>query len=303
MNCMVTLKQVEAFYWAATLANFSLASGRLHISQSSLSKRIAELEAQLGRALFDRSGHRCQLTQPGQTLLPLARRLLRSADELVEAMADTGHVRGVCRFGVGELAALSWLPRFVVRAREVYPGLVLEPQVDLGRALEERVESGELDFAVVAGTSTRVALSSQVIARVRFLWAGSPALVGERRVVTAELLGQLAVITMPTDAGSAREFDNWLIANGLEVGRRLRCNNLGAIAGLVSAGVGISFLPEGWLEPLVQRGDVVLLESRPALPVQAYSFQARRDDIRPLVQRLKQLVIEQADFSLPNRLL
>ncbi len=218
MNCMVTLKQVEAFYWAATLANFSLASGRLHISQSSLSKRIAELEAQLGRALFDRSGHRCQLTQPGQTLLPLARRLLRSADELVEAMADTGHVRGVCRFGVGELAALSWLPRFVVRAREVYPGLVLEPQVDLGRALEERVESGELDFAVVAGTSTRVALSSQVIARVRFLWAGSPALVGERRVVTAELLGQLAVITMPTDAGSAREFDNWLIANGLEVG-------------------------------------------------------------------------------------
>ncbi len=299
---MLTLKQVEAFYWAASLANFALAADRLHLSQSSLSKRIAELELQLGQTLFDRSGHRSVLTPAGQALVPLARKLLRTADDLVETLAGAASVRGVCRFGVGELAALSWLPRFVARARQVYPELVLEPHVDLGRALEERVESGELDFAVVAGISTRAALSSQVIAKVRYLWAGAPALVGERRSLTPELLASLAVITMPTDAGSAREFDNWLVANDLEVGRRLRCNNLAAIAGLVVAGVGISFLPEAWLAPLVQRGEAVVLDSRPALPVLAYAFQARRDDIRPLVRQLKALVVEEVDFSLPSRL-
>lgn len=299
----MTLKQVEAFYWAATLANFSLAAQRLHVSQSSLSKRIGELETVLGKPLFDRSGHRSVLTHAGETLLPVARRLLRAAEDCRGAIGDAAAVRGVCRFGVGELAALSWLPRFVARARTVFPELVLEPHVDLGRALEERVESGELDFAVVAGTSTRSALTSQTIARVQFLWAGAPGLVGDRRRVTADLLANVAVITMPPEAGSAREFDNWLIANDLEVGRRIRCNNLGAIAGLVVAGVGISFLPEGWLRPLAQRGDVVLMDSRPALPDLSYAFQTRRDDVRPLAQRLKALVIDEVDFSLPNRLL
>ncbi len=299
----MTLKQIEAFYWAATLASFSLAAERLYLSQSSLSKRLAELESHLGKPLFDRSGHRAALTAAGQTLLPLARKLLRSADEVRETLADSVAVRGVCRFGMGELSALSWLPRFVARARERFPELLLEPHVDMGRALEERVESGELDFAVVAGTSTRPALSSHVVREVRFQLAGAPVLLGTRRLTTPALLAQVALITMPAEAGSARELDNWLMANDLEVDRRLRCNNLSAIAGMVVAGVGISFLPEGWLLPLVARGEVVVLESRPALPTLSYSFQARRDDIRPLVQQVRQLVVEEADFTGASRLL
>ncbi|SUP85622.1 LysR family substrate-binding transcriptional regulator [Yersinia pseudotuberculosis] len=51
----MTLKQLEAFYWAARCSNFSIAAERLHISISSLSKRIVELEASLGCTLFDRS--------------------------------------------------------------------------------------------------------------------------------------------------------------------------------------------------------------------------------------------------------
>ena len=42
---MDKLKQIEAFYWAANLGSFSIAATRLHVTQSSLSKRIAELAA------------------------------------------------------------------------------------------------------------------------------------------------------------------------------------------------------------------------------------------------------------------
>ena len=45
----MTLKQLEAFYWAATCASFAVAAERLHLSVSSLSKRIAELEEALGQ--------------------------------------------------------------------------------------------------------------------------------------------------------------------------------------------------------------------------------------------------------------
>ena len=61
----MTLKQLEAFYWAASAASFLVAAQRLHVSQSTLSKRIAELESQLRAPLFDRSGHRARLSASG----------------------------------------------------------------------------------------------------------------------------------------------------------------------------------------------------------------------------------------------
>ncbi|TFZ02277.1 LysR family transcriptional regulator [Ramlibacter henchirensis] len=298
----MTLKQLEAFYWAASAASFGVAAERLHVSQSTLSKRIAELEAQLRKDLFDRSGHRAMLTEAGEQLLPLARRMLGLADEMRTLVAEGGGVRGHCRFGVGELAALTWLPDFVAFVRATYPDLVLEPQVDLGAALEQRLESGELDFAVVAGYSSRSAIASEAIAEVRFSWAASPALVGAQRVITAKLLQDTALITMPAAAGPTRMLEHWLAVNNLEAGRRLTCNNLAAIAGLIAAGVGIGLFPNGWLKQMAERGSVVELRSRPALPALEYTIQWRRDDSRPLLQKIREAVRETVDFSKPSPL-
>jgi len=298
----LTLKQLQAFYWAATVASFALAAERLHVSQSTLSKRIAELEEQLRKPLFDRSGHRAVLTEAGEQLLPLARRMLGLADEMRALVAEGGGLRGHCRFGVGELAALTWLPDLVARVREESPELVLEPQVDLGAALEQRLESGELDFAVVAGYSSRSSIASEAIAQVRFCWAAAPALVGSQRSVTARLLQDTALITMPPAAGPTRMLEHWLAVNNLQAGRRLTCNNLAAIAGLIAAGVGIGLFPNGWLQQMAQRGSVVELRSRPALPALEYTFQWRRSDTRPLLHRMREAVVATVDFARPSPL-
>ena len=57
-NPAMTLKQLEAFYWAATCASFAVAAERLHLSVSSLSKRIAELEEALGQRCSTAAGTR-----------------------------------------------------------------------------------------------------------------------------------------------------------------------------------------------------------------------------------------------------
>ena len=90
----MTLKQLEAFYWAATCSSFAMAAERVHLSVSSLSKRIAELEASLGQVLFDRAGHRAALTEAGTRLLPLAGALLQQADRLQQEMGSTAGLRG-----------------------------------------------------------------------------------------------------------------------------------------------------------------------------------------------------------------
>jgi len=298
----MTLKQLEAFYCAATSASFAVAAARLHLSQSSLSKRIAELEQWLGQRLFDRSGHRCQLTPAGELLLPQARDMLSSADRIRASVGQGDRLAGTCRFGMGELAAMTWLPRLVARCRQDFPELQLEPHVDVGQALEQRLEAGELDFAVVAGWSSRSAIVSHTIAEVRYGWAGAASLLGGRRLLTARSLEETVVITMPPGAGSTRIFDAWLTANGLDVPRRLVCNNMSAIAGLVAAGVGLAFLPEGWLRQLTRRPPVVAIDSDPPLQPLHYSFQWRRDDIRPLVALMRERVVQEVDFDSPHPL-
>jgi DNA-binding transcriptional LysR family regulator len=293
----MTLKQLEAFYAAAMSSSFAAAAAQLHLSQSSLSKRIGELEADLGKALFDRRGHRSLLTAAGETLLPMARDILGAVNRARSTVGGNDGLQGVCRFGMGELAAMSWLPRLVARCRRDYPELRLEPHVDVGQNLEHRVEAGELDFAVVAGWSSRPAVASHTIAEVRYSWAGAASQLQGVQMLTPAHLQQMTVITMPPGAGSTRLFEAWVQENNIAISRRLICNNMGAISGMVAAGIGVSYFPEGWLGPLHEKRAIRAIESQPALRPLHYSFQCRRDDIRPVVAAMRQRVIEEVDFG------
>jgi DNA-binding transcriptional LysR family regulator len=298
----MTLKQLEAFYSAAVSVSFAVAAARLHLSQSSLSKRIGELERFLDKPLFDRSGHRSVLTPAGESLLPYAREILGAAARAGRAVGGSDRPQGVCRFGMGELAAMSWLPRFVARCRRDFPDLQLEPHVDLGNALEQRVEKGDLDFAVVAGWSSRTTIASHTIAEVSYFWAGAPELLGDMQALTPECLQDMTVITMPPGAGSTRIFDAWLTDNNFSISKRVTCNNMAAIAGMVAAGVGIGFFPEGWLRRSLESSAMRRIDSDPPLRALHYSFQSRRDDIRPLIPAMRERILQEVDFAAPHPL-
>jgi DNA-binding transcriptional LysR family regulator len=298
----MTLKQLEAFYWAATCANFVTAAERLHVSVSSLSKRLVELEASLGCALFDRQGHRAVLTGAGEGLLPKAGQLLAAATDLRASAAASSGLTGRCVFGVGELTALTWLPRLVALARDTHPALTLEPHVDIGARLEERVEKGSLDFAVVAGRSSRSNITSQWLTEARFVWTAASSVVGDARRLTPAMLSRIPLVTLPDGAGTTRILDDWLLTQGVTAEQRLVCNHWGAVAGLLVEGLGLGFLPEGWARSLSRRGQLRILPSTPPLAPLSYAFQWRRDDARPVVSCMRELALKTADFQAVSRL-
>jgi len=302
MSESMTFKQLEAFYAAAQASSFAVAATQLHLSQSSLSKRLGELESSLGVPLFDRSGHRSVLTPAGETLLPMARNMLEAARHAHQTVGKNTGLHGICRFGVGELAAVTWLPRFVARCRRDFPDLRLEPHVDVGQSLERQLEAGELDFAVVAGWSSRSAIASHTIAEVQYSWVGTEAQLGTLALLTPEALKEMTVITMPSGAGSTRIFEAWMLDNKVAVSRQLICNNMGAIAGMVAAGVGIAFFPNGWLRSLNSKHGLRAISSDPALRPLHYAFQSRREDIRPLIAELRKRVMDEVDFEAPHPL-
>lgn len=84
----ISLNQVRVFVAIAEAGSFRAAAGRLRRAQSAVSHAVADLEAELGVQLFDRSGYRPVLTDAGKALLEEARSLLMRVDFL-RARADS----------------------------------------------------------------------------------------------------------------------------------------------------------------------------------------------------------------------
>ena len=296
----MTLKQLEAFYLAATLGSFALAAQRIHVTQSSLSKRIAELEAsvEVGSELFDRSGKRPQLTEAGHRLLPLAAQMLEMKETIRGSLNNSPTLAGMCRFGISELGSLTWLPRFVAGVRAEHPELVLQPYVDLGRRLERQVVRGELDFAIVPGPAESPHVASHTVGDVRLAWISAPGRFTTRRVKAKEL-ARHPVITMTEGSGLSRAVDAWAADQEVHMKRILASNSLMAIIGLTMADVGLSVLPQAFMRPWIDSGALVELRSIPPLPTLRYCFLYRDDDRRAMLRVLLQHITGVAQYSTP----
>lgn len=77
------IRHLRYFVAVAESLNFSVAAQRLHMSQPPLSKRIADLEEEIGARLFDRSSRQVALTSAGRSLLPQAKSAVDAFDATV----------------------------------------------------------------------------------------------------------------------------------------------------------------------------------------------------------------------------
>lgn len=106
------LRHLKTFAAVASTLNFTRAAERVHLAQSSVTEQIQALEADLGTALFDRSGRRLGLTEAGRRLLEYTSDILTLVDEMRSAVADAGAVAaGTLTIGGLETLCASQLPR------------------------------------------------------------------------------------------------------------------------------------------------------------------------------------------------
>jgi DNA-binding transcriptional LysR family regulator len=299
----MTLKQLEAFYWAAMLGSFSVAAGRLHVTPSSLSKRIQELETDIGQALFDRTTQRLTLSDAGQRLVRHAGQMLELETRIRDDLQTDDALRGTCRFGISELVATTWFPRFVTHVREHHPDLVLEPHVELTYRCEQRLERGEFDFAIIPGPAASARLSSEPISELEYAWAASPERLAAGTLLTPEHFVQHPVISLEPDSHLSAMVNRWAAELKLDLPHALTCNSLNALAELTVAGVGISVFPRHYIRPFVEQGCLVELASAPPVPRIRYCFDWRRDDTRRIIDVMKGIVTGLADFTMLPRLI
>jgi DNA-binding transcriptional LysR family regulator len=147
----MTLQQLTYFLAAADHGSFTAAADALHLARPSVSEQIARLEAELGVALFVRTGRRLQLTDAGRLLRPEAERTLAAAGDAADvvrrARSLTGGTASLGTFSTAHHLLLPGLVEdFVRRHPDVAVRLVGENSVQLADA----VRAGRLEAGLVA---------------------------------------------------------------------------------------------------------------------------------------------------------
>lgn len=290
----ITLKQLEALYWSASLGTFAAAADRLAMTQSALSKRILELEQEVGAQLFDRSFGRPRLTDAGQRLVIKAEQMLNLSDEIMVAARGSSGLRGTCRFGLTQLIALTSLPALVSAVRRAHPEVVLEPRVEVAEMALRDVLSGETDFALAPGRSPSSVLAVEFVRSVELAWVAAPGLIPGDETVSLEMLQQYPVISMSAEAGSTLATNPWAQGRGLTFQRVVACNSPEAVAALTIAGLGISLLARPFAERFVPSGELRLLNVAPdvAVPDFDYFLHWRTDNERVLPRAIRDIALK-----------
>ena len=272
----MNITQLETLIAIAEHGSFARAGRALGATQSTVSARIRELERFVGVELFDRSGHRVRLTAEGDEVLGFARQFVGRAKGLSRRLRDPREVSGLLRMGVVGLVAHTWLPALVATLHARHPGLTLRLDIGLTRPLAERLQDGQLDFAILAGSVNEPSLISQSIGYDEFCWMAGPTLSLPDRTLGPEDLRDHPILTLSENSYHYPVIERWFRGSGLPYDTLVSCNNMDVLAALTADGLGISLLPRRCYRGEIEAGRLRVLRTRPRFPKVEFCFVTRR---------------------------
>ena len=293
----VSLKQIEAFYWTATLGGFNEAAHRLNLAQSTISKRILELEDVINEPLFDRASYAMRLTRAGQASLPIAAEMLALETRFREAAGGPATFSGPFRFGVTELVALTWLPKLIVAMKRDFPNLIPEPEVAASIDLYDKLVANELDLVIGLDPPQTADLAMVPLKAVQLEWVAAPGFGPAEDCIPLRDMAKYPILSQTKGSGLQRLVLDWAVANGLRINRVVQCNSLNVLAGLAASGLGVTFLTASYFKAEIESGRLRVIKTEPAIPPIRYFAVHRVQDLSPLAGRVADIALECCDFS------
>ncbi|MEU0535441.1 LysR family transcriptional regulator [Amycolatopsis tolypomycina] len=238
--------QLAYFVAVAEHRHFTRAAEQVRVAQPSLSQQIRALEHDLGAPLFHRIRGNVTLTEAGETLLPIARRILADVDTARLAIRELDELdRGRVRLGAPPSLCTGLLPAMLAAFRRRYPGIQLELHESGSGDLRQRLAEGALDLALLAGaritadaglTATPLLLEELVV-----IAAPDAPVRGDRLGIGALADVPLVMFRRGYDVREATV--NACRAAGFEPSFAIEGGEMDAVLELVRAGVGAAVVP------------------------------------------------------------
>jgi DNA-binding transcriptional LysR family regulator len=300
---MQDLNDMVFFAEVAERGGFAAASRALAIPKSRLSRRVADLEAQLGVQLMQRSTRRLSLTAAGEIFLRHCAAMRDAAQTAAEAVAQvqtepSGAVRLSCPVTLAQSSVGPLIPRFMAR----YPGVRVEMRV-LNRPVDPIEEGVDLALRVRPEIEDSATLVAKSFGVSRGMLVATPELLRRQGpVLTPADLARIDTVSM-----SMGDRTHWQLQGPLgkvvvhSHAPRYVADDLLTLKFAVVQGVGASVLPDYMVRDEIGSG--LLIEVLPGWgPAPAIShamFPARRALV-PAVRRLIDFLAENLDGAEPH---
>ncbi|MFD5653597.1 LysR family transcriptional regulator [Streptomyces sp. NPDC127039] len=243
------LQQLQYFVAVAETRHFTRAAEVVHVAQPSLSQQIKALERELGADLFLRARGNITLTDAGEALLPLARRILADADTARHEVLELAQLRrGRIRLGATPSLCTGLLPDVLRAFHDRYPGIQLLIEEGGSHDLVRELARGALDLALVVLPlpTASPALTTVELLREDLVVVSSPESPrpggGRRAVRITDLEGERLV--MFRHGYDLRELTVAACRSaGFEPDFAVEGGEMDAVLGFVRAGLGMAVVP------------------------------------------------------------
>jgi DNA-binding transcriptional LysR family regulator len=265
---MPSVKELEAFMAVLEAGSFEGAARRLNATPPAVSKRISELESELGVRLFERTTRRCHITFRGRALVPLAQRVLADIGEIQRTVGERSSLMGHIRLGLPETIAYTLLPKILRSVSADLPQLTMGIEVGLSLGYVNEVRTRELDIACVVGPVLDQDLISEPFCDVPLaLIAAGPTWTQEP--LTIDELAKRTIL-LPARGRHIPMIEGWFKSRGVRVEQIINCNSLATAVKLTRMGVGLSFVPIECARQELDAGVVTLVPVQLQLPTNSY---------------------------------
>ena len=290
------LRLVRAVTAAGSLTG---AGSVLNLTQSALSHQLRDIESRLGTALFLRVGKRMLLTPAGE-------RLLRSADEVLDAIARTedsirqlsGADRGLLRLSTECYTCYHWLPPLLKRYRRAHPNVEVRINGDATSDPLPHLLGGGLDVAILSTPARDRRLVTRSIFSDEMVIIVDPRhpLAGKAFVTAADLASDTLLMYAQKEDSTIYKL---LAADGMVPANIHVVQLTEAIVELVKAGLGFSFLARWAVEPQVRAGTIRAIPYTRRGYRRTWSAATLKDMARvPYVREFIDLLAEHPPFQL-----
>jgi DNA-binding transcriptional LysR family regulator len=238
----LTLDQLRTFIAAADQGSFSAAGRRLRRAQSVVSQTLANLEAQLGVKLFDRSARYPQLTEAGQSLLVDARSVADTIDSFkARAHAMREGLEPELAVAIDVMYPMQSLTRAAAHSKKTYPHTPLRLYVEALGGVIKPVLDRDCSIGVIGSLPTITEeLQSEPLREIELVTVVGPdhPLAGRRGLIPAAAMAKQVqlVLSDRTELSTGRDF-------GVLAPLTWRLADLGAKHAFLKSGLGWGHMP------------------------------------------------------------
>lgn len=232
----------------------------LHVAQSAVSRQIFNLESELGVDLFIRDGRNVRLTPIGKIFLnhmEQAMKVIENAKREVEEYRDPE--KGVVRIGFPSSLAHYTLPTVISAFREKYPEVKFHLKQGSYRDLTDNVVKGDIDMALLGPLPKHDKVKGTILftEKIVALLPMNHPLAGKRELSLSQLQND-SFILFPNGYVLRDLIVNACQQIGFKPQVSFEGEDIDSIKGLVSAGLGITLIPEITVVDCLPRSTVMI---------------------------------------------